>query len=308
MSQETILNRVAALGVVPVIAIENVEAALPLADALLEGGLPVVEITFRAAAAAEVIRRIARERPQLVVGAGTVLTAENLKTARASGAAFGVAPGLNPPIVREARQMGLPFVPGVATPSDIERGPRARLQAVEVFPRRRVRRRRDAGGVLGAVSPHRREVHAHRRRGHGQSGSVSETRHGGGRRRHVDRQEGRPRRWQVGQYPQRLQGGVGNRRESARPPLKARMDLSPQPGGARALLEANLPADAVGLAWLGQAGFVVRAGGQRLLIDPYLSDHLGRKYAGKEFPHIRLMPPPVDAGALRDLDLAPVMK
>lgn len=80
------------------------------------------------------------------------------------------------------------------------------------------------------------------------------------------------------------------------------MKLLPQPGGARALLEASLPADAVALAWLGQAGFAVRAAGRRLLIDPYLSDHLARKYAGKEFPHTRLMPPPVDAGALRDLD------
>lgn len=80
------------------------------------------------------------------------------------------------------------------------------------------------------------------------------------------------------------------------------MELIPQPGGARALLEANLPADAVALAWLGQAGFAVQAGGRRLLIDPYLSDHLARKYAGKEFPHIRLMPPPVGAAAIRDLD------
>ncbi|MBM3890361.1 MAG: bifunctional 4-hydroxy-2-oxoglutarate aldolase/2-dehydro-3-deoxy-phosphogluconate aldolase [Verrucomicrobia bacterium] len=134
MSQETILNRVATLGVVPVIAIENVEAALPLADALLEGGLPVVEITFRTAAAAEVIRRIARERPQLVVGAGTVLTAENLKAAKASGAAFGVAPGLNPQIVREAQQMGLPFVPGVVTPSDIEQGLALGCKLLKFFP------------------------------------------------------------------------------------------------------------------------------------------------------------------------------
>lgn len=81
------------------------------------------------------------------------------------------------------------------------------------------------------------------------------------------------------------------------------MEVISQPGGAHALLNASLTPDAVGLAWLGQAGFVVRAGDQRLLIDPYLSDHLARKYAGKEFPHTRLMPPPVDADALSDLDL-----
>ncbi len=81
------------------------------------------------------------------------------------------------------------------------------------------------------------------------------------------------------------------------------MKVIPQPGGAHALLNATLPNDTAGLAWLGQAGFALRAGGQRMLIDPYLSDHLARKYAAKEFPHIRMMPPPVDAGALRDLDL-----
>lgn len=134
MSQETILNRVAALGVVPVIAIEKVEDALPLADALLQGGLPIVEITFRTAAAAEVIRRIAQERPQLVVGAGTVLTPANLEAAKASGAAFAVAPGLNPQIVKQAQQMGLPFVPGVATPSDIEQGLALGCKLLKFFP------------------------------------------------------------------------------------------------------------------------------------------------------------------------------
>jgi len=134
MLQETILSRVAALGVIPVIAIEKVEAALPFADALLAGGLPVVEITFRTAAAAEVIRKIAQERPQLVVGAGTVLTPANLEAAKASGAAFAVAPGLNPQIVKLAQQMGLPFVPGVATPSDIELGLALGCKLLKFFP------------------------------------------------------------------------------------------------------------------------------------------------------------------------------
>src|SRR5436190_466401 len=122
MSEEVILKQVAQFGIVPVIAIENADAAIPLADALLEGGLPVVEITFRTAAAAEAIRKIAKERPQLIVGAGTVLTAANLEAACASGAKFAVAPGLNPEIVKQARAMDFPFAPGVATPSDIELG------------------------------------------------------------------------------------------------------------------------------------------------------------------------------------------
>jgi 2-dehydro-3-deoxyphosphogluconate aldolase / (4S)-4-hydroxy-2-oxoglutarate aldolase len=134
MSEPTILERVSRCGVVPVIAIEQVAAALPLADALLRGGLPVVEITFRTAAAAEVIRKLAQERPQLTVGAGTVLTSANLQAAKASGAAFAVAPGLNPQIVREAQQLGLPFAPGVATPSDIELGLSLGCKLLKFFP------------------------------------------------------------------------------------------------------------------------------------------------------------------------------
>ena len=134
MSQETILNRVAQVGIVPVIAIEKVEAAIPLADALLQGGLPVIEITFRTAAAAEVIRLISKERPQLIVGAGTVLTLENLQAAKASGATFAVAPGLNPQIIKQAQSIGLPFVPGVATPTDIETGLALGCKLLKFFP------------------------------------------------------------------------------------------------------------------------------------------------------------------------------
>jgi 2-dehydro-3-deoxyphosphogluconate aldolase/(4S)-4-hydroxy-2-oxoglutarate aldolase len=134
MTHESVLDRIAHYGVVPVIAIENVEAALPLANALVQGGLPVVEITFRTAAAAEVIRALARECPRLVIGAGTVLTPANLEAAKSSGATFAVAPGLNPDIVRRAREMGLPFVPGVATPTDIEMGLALGCKLLKFFP------------------------------------------------------------------------------------------------------------------------------------------------------------------------------
>ena len=134
MSPETIFSKIAQLGIVPVIAIENVEAAIPLADALLQGGLPVVEITFRTAAAADVIRRISQERPQLLVGAGTVLTTANLEAAKASGAAFAVAPGLNPQIVRQAQAIQLPFMPGIATPSDIEAALALGCKLLKFFP------------------------------------------------------------------------------------------------------------------------------------------------------------------------------
>ena len=141
MSSE-VLGQVAQIGVVPVIAIDSVQQALPLADALLDGGLPVVEVTFRTAAASEVIALLARERPKLLVGAGTVLTAENLKAAHDCGARFGVAPGLNPQVVRQAAEIGLPFVPGVATPSDIEAGLALGCRTLKFFP----------AGALGGVA------------------------------------------------------------------------------------------------------------------------------------------------------------
>ena len=130
----TVLDRVAELGVVPVIAIDSVAHALPLADALLEGGLPVVEITFRTAAAAEVIRVLARERPALIVGAGTVLTPETVQTAVDAGARFAVAPGLNPRVVEAAQELNLPFLPGVANPSDIEAGLELGCKLLKFFP------------------------------------------------------------------------------------------------------------------------------------------------------------------------------
>jgi 2-dehydro-3-deoxyphosphogluconate aldolase / (4S)-4-hydroxy-2-oxoglutarate aldolase len=120
--------------VVPVIAIDSVEAALPLADALIEGGLPVAEITFRTAAAAEVIAKLCKERPQLVLGAGTVLSTENLRRAIDAGARFGVAPGLNPDIVAEAKKLGLPFMAGGITPSEIEQALSLGLKLLKFFP------------------------------------------------------------------------------------------------------------------------------------------------------------------------------
>jgi len=134
MANGSILERIARYGVVPVIAVESPQVAVPLADALLEGGLGVVEITFRTSAAAQVIQEISRERPELLVGAGTVLTAANLDAAKASGARFAVAPGLNPDIVTRAKEIGLPFVPGVATPGEIERGLSLGCTLLKFFP------------------------------------------------------------------------------------------------------------------------------------------------------------------------------
>ena len=134
MTDEGVFQTISRYGVIPIVAIESADAAPPLADALLEGGLAIAEITFRTAAAAEAIERLNRRRPELLLGAGTILTVENLKAAVDCGARFGVAPGLNPKIVQEAQALRLPFVPGVATPSDVERGLSLGCTVLKLFP------------------------------------------------------------------------------------------------------------------------------------------------------------------------------
>ena len=131
---DSVFQNIARAGVVPVIVIESAEAALPLADALAEGGLPLVEVTFRTPAAAAAIEQIRRHRPEMLVGAGTLVTEASLEAAVACGARFGVAPGLNPRRIEQARQRGLPFVPGVCTPSDIERALELDCRLLKFFP------------------------------------------------------------------------------------------------------------------------------------------------------------------------------
>ena len=122
------------LKVIPVIAIEKVDDALYLADALIEGGLPVAEITFRTSAAAEAIKLLRNKRPELLIGAGTILTIENLKKAIDCGAAFGVAPGLNTKVVEEAVKREFLFSPGVMTPTDVETALSLGVNLLKFFP------------------------------------------------------------------------------------------------------------------------------------------------------------------------------
>ncbi|GHV07257.1 hypothetical protein FACS1894217_07670 [Clostridia bacterium] len=127
-------DRLKISGIVPVIALEDESRAVPLGKALLDGGIPVAEITFRTAAAANIIRRLTAELPDLLVGAGTVLTTAQADDAASAGAKFLVAPGLNPRVVEHAQNRGLPIIPGCATPSDIERALELGLDTVKFFP------------------------------------------------------------------------------------------------------------------------------------------------------------------------------
>jgi 2-dehydro-3-deoxyphosphogluconate aldolase / (4S)-4-hydroxy-2-oxoglutarate aldolase len=122
------------IGILPVIAIDRVEDAVALADALLEGGLPIAEITFRTKAAAEVIDAMRQRRPELCVGAGTVLDEESLEAAVKSGARFGLAPGFDGRLVSAANSASLPFFPGVMTPSDLSGACRMGVRVMKFFP------------------------------------------------------------------------------------------------------------------------------------------------------------------------------
>ena len=119
---------------VPVVVIEDAAKAVDLAKALLSAGLGVIEITFRTAAAEESIRRIAKDCPDMLVGAGTLLDAEQVKKAAGAGAMFGLAPGLDEKVIQTAQKEKLTHVPGVATPSDVQKGLSLGCKIQKFFP------------------------------------------------------------------------------------------------------------------------------------------------------------------------------
>lgn len=127
-------KRLAALGVVPVVKLTRIEQSEALAEAFCEGGIPCAEITFRAAGAAEVIRRMRARRPDMLVGAGTVLTVAQAKEALDAGAEFIVAPGTNPRVVEYVLSRGGGMLPGVMTPTELEAAMGYGLDTVKFFP------------------------------------------------------------------------------------------------------------------------------------------------------------------------------
>ena len=129
-----IFDKLGEIGIVPVVTIENEKDAIPLGRALIAGGLPCAEITFRTAASEEVIRLMNKEFPDMIVGAGTVLTTEQVDRAVSAGAKFIVAPGCNPRIVRYCVERNIPMAPGVATASEIEQALECGVKRVKFFP------------------------------------------------------------------------------------------------------------------------------------------------------------------------------
>ena len=129
-----VLDKIATLRLVPVVKIEISKDAVPLGRALLKGRLPIAEITFRTAAAEGAIRALTAELPELLVGAGTVLTVDQVKSAVDAGARFIVAPGFNPTVVDYCLERSICVVPGVNNPSQIERALERQLKVVKFFP------------------------------------------------------------------------------------------------------------------------------------------------------------------------------
>jgi 2-dehydro-3-deoxyphosphogluconate aldolase/(4S)-4-hydroxy-2-oxoglutarate aldolase len=134
MMTSELVDRLQRGGVLAVLMVEQAGDAVPLARALLEGGVDTVELTLRTPAALEAVGRIRQEVPEMTIGVGTILTPVQVNEAVEAGAAFGVSPGMNPRVVGEARRVGLPFAPGICTPSDIELAVEEGCRVMKFFP------------------------------------------------------------------------------------------------------------------------------------------------------------------------------
>ena len=143
ISMNALTDRLYAAGVVPVVTVDDPKRAVRLAEVLMDAGLPVMEITFRTEACAEAIRLVAHHHPGMLVGAGTVLRGDHVDAARHAGASFCVSPGLTERIVARAEHLRMPLIPGVATPSEVQRAVEQGFELLKFFP---------AGGLGGAAT------------------------------------------------------------------------------------------------------------------------------------------------------------
>lgn len=131
---EEMIKRLEKTGVVAGFNVEKVEHAVPIAKALLAGGIEAIELTFRTPVALEALKAICAEVPEMLIGVGTILTPEQAIQVKEAGAHFAVAPGLNPRVVEKAKEIGLPFAPGIATPSELEIAAELGCRFVKFFP------------------------------------------------------------------------------------------------------------------------------------------------------------------------------
>ena len=129
-----VLEKLGQYGIVPVVVLNDSKDAAPLADALCDGGLACAEVTFRTEAAADSIRIMTEKHPEMLVGAGTVLTTKQVDEAVKAGARFIVSPGLNPTVVKYCIEKNIPITPGVVTPSEMEQAIKLGLNLVKFFP------------------------------------------------------------------------------------------------------------------------------------------------------------------------------
>lgn len=131
---ENVYNRISKAGIVAVLVVDDVECAVPLANALLQNGITAMELTLRTPVAVESLKQIKKQFPEMLAGIGTVLSISQLEEVAEAKADFAVAPGLNPRIVEKAKELSLPFAPGIATPSDIELAVELGCKTLKFFP------------------------------------------------------------------------------------------------------------------------------------------------------------------------------
>ena len=134
MEQGMLFDKIKKIGIVPVVKLEDAQDAKPLAKALCDGGLPCAEVTFRTEQAADAIKNMKEAYPEMLVGAGTVLTTSQVNEAVNAGAEFIVSPGLNPEVVEYCIEKNIPILPGCANPSDVEQAIKYGLKVVKFFP------------------------------------------------------------------------------------------------------------------------------------------------------------------------------
>lgn len=134
MNESDIFSRLESAGIIAVLVIDRAEDAVPLAEALLAGGITAMELTLRTPAALDALRQIRKACPDMLAGIGTILKPEQVHQALDAGGAFGVSPGVNPRVIEAALQAGLPFAPGICTPTDIEQALEHDRRFLKFFP------------------------------------------------------------------------------------------------------------------------------------------------------------------------------